>query len=116
MSRMAIPTMDVIRFKENDIIVASGGPAPEPTPLPTPDTLVLANFNDGTTMDGDPLIYFVRSLERTHGSLNVFFKYNGSEAVRAVDLLSNEENNTLCDGHYIESHNESDIIWTWLHQ
>ena len=43
MSKMRVPKMDVVRFKENDVIVASGG---------LPNFMKITGFNDSTPGNG----------------------------------------------------------------
>lgn len=106
--------MDVIRFKENDIIVASGGE-------PTVDGIILAGFNNSVEKDATVndfhVLDYVNIYIAIHGHTEVFFRYNGNAAVRAEDLLTHEENGSLCDGLYTESTDENgNAVWTWLKQ
>ena len=118
MSKMAIPTMEVVRFQEDDIIAASAGPF---LPKPEVEKLILAGFNNGTpndaTMNELPVSAFVKALQITHGSLNVFFKYDENGAVRANDLLDYEENYALENGVYtLKPTDDNSVLWTWIHQ
>ena len=118
MSRMAIPTMDVIRFQQDDIIVASAGPF---LPSPEVEKRILAGFNKGTqndaTMSDDPIKAFVKALQITHGSLNVFFKYDENDTVRTNDLLGNEKNHALENGVFpSKTTGDNKVLWTWIHQ
>lgn len=118
MSKMAIPTIDVVRFQEDDIIAASAGPF---LPKPEVEKLILAGFNNGApddaTMNEFPISAFVKALQITHGSLNVFFKYDENGAVRANDLLDYEENNVLENGVYTsKTMSDNNVLWTWIHQ
>lgn len=110
MSRMAVPTMDVVRFKENDVIVASG-------PI---DGILLAGFNNGTaedaTVNGYHIVDYVNIIIATHGHNEVYFRYNGNEAVNAEQLLVHEEDESLRDGIYTRSEEGDRVMWTWQYQ
>lgn len=122
MSKMTVPTMDVVRFNENDIIVASGGNPTPPPPGPV-EYLRLDNFNNGTV--GDGLInnkYNIKDyvdllgIIHEHG-LIAHFKYADNAIVSAEDILANEENFVLMDGDYEGSTmSDGSPLWTWVRQ
>ena len=103
--KMETPKMDVVRFQEADVIVASGD-----------DTLALTKFNNGEAgdamVDGKSVADFVATLEKTHADVNVFFQYNGNSAVNGKYLAAHEEDNSLADGVY--TYNANNHTWTWL--
>ena len=114
MGRMAIPRMDVVRFKEADVLCASG---PKPFPI---ESIRFAGFNNGTyndaTMNGQSVEGYVSYLTLTHENSNVYFKYGTNDKVHANDLLTNEENNKLANGDYTPSQDGTNVLWTWKHQ
>lgn len=110
--------MDVVRFQEDDIIAASAGPF---LPNPEVEKLILAGFHSGSlndaTMNDGSIKTFVKALQITHGSLNVFFKYDENDAVHANALLSYEENHALENGVYTSKlMGDNNVLWTWIHQ
>ena len=117
MSKMAMPAMEVVRFKEKDVIVASQ-PIGE-------DGLILRWFNNGTTDDatieqlsvGIPyrVTDFVNILRMTGGDENVWFQYQTNDKIIAKELLPNEENNALMNGLYSRDDNDA-TLWVWRHQ
>lgn len=117
MSKMAMPAMEVVRFREKDVIVASQ-PFVE-------DGLILRLFNNGTTDDatieqmsvGIPykVTDFVNILRMTKGDENVWFQYQTNPKVIAKELLPNEENNTLMNGLYSQDADDA-TLWVWRHQ
>ena len=118
MSKMAVPTMDVVRFREDDIIAASAGLF---LPKPESEKLMSAGFHNGAPDDAAmnlfPVTAFVKALHITHGSLNVFFRYDENGAVRANDLLGYEENNVLENGVCTSKNmRDQNVLWTWIHQ
>ncbi|MBR3419148.1 MAG: hypothetical protein IKG82_10710 [Oscillospiraceae bacterium] len=110
MNRMAVPTMDVVRFKENDVIVASG-------PI---DGILLAGFNNSTaedaTVNGYHIVDYVNIYKLINSHTEVYFRYNGNAAVSAEDLLDHEETGSLCDGIYTRSDENTHVMWTWQSQ
>ena len=110
MSRMTVPSMEVVRFKEDDIIVASGF-----------EGILLAGFNNGTkedaTVNGYHILDYVNIYKLIHGHSEVYFRYNGNAAVKAEDLLDHEENKSLHDGIYTGAYdNNGNAVWTWQSQ
>lgn len=96
--------MDVVRFKEEDVIVASVGNP----------THVLANFHNGTTedatIDGKNPKDFITWLA-SFGATNVYFKYDGKDAVHFDDILLHEEDGRLEDGEYNRRNEGDNVIW-----
>ena len=112
-----MPTMEVVRFKENDVIVASQ-PGME-------DGLILKLFNNGTTDDatieelsvGKPysVTDFVNILRMTGGDEKIWFQYQTNPKVIAKDLLDNEENSSLLNDLYSQDSSDA-TLWVWRHQ
>ena len=114
MSRMAVPAMEVVRFKENDIIVASGGE-------PSIEGILLEGFNNSVskdaTVNGSRILDYVNIYNAIHGHTEIYFRYNGNAAVRAEDLLTREENGSLRDGIYTDGVDDNgNTVWTWRKQ
>lgn len=118
MSKMANPSMEVVRFKEKDIIVASGGGNPEPDNT----YLHLANFNDGIagngTIDNYSINDFINIMIKTHDDANnVLFQYKKNDTVTLSNLLAEEETRKVYDGDYSDSPlGEGKYLWTWVKQ
>lgn len=105
---MKTPEMEVVRFSESDVIVASS-------------TLGLMNMNNGTKDD----IYissggknytvkdFKDTLEALSGHVNVSFK-KGEHTSSLEDLNSHEDNHTITDGIYSKIISGDETIWSWL--
>ena len=105
---MKTPEMEVVRFSESDVIVASS-------------TLGLMNMNNGTKDD----IYissggknytvkdFKDTLEALSGHSNVSFK-KGEYTSSLENLTSHEDMYTITDGLYSKVIAGSETIWTWL--
>ena len=115
MEKMMNPEMDVVRFKSNDVIVAS--PA---------NGIVLAGFNDGkrrnaTITIGDDtnnVKDYVTLLGMFHDNYTpTYFKYGNNEPVADISLLKYEESNRLENGTYVHDDKNTKMnLWVWDHQ
>ena len=114
---MTKPEMDVVRFNESDVIVASG-------PIPQPVTkFIFKNFNNG--VDGDATMNDVKvgPFEEITAGLGdyskSYFQYKDNKKVHFGDLHNNEENNVLGDGTYVKTGEftiDGDIFNLWQNQ
>ena len=119
MSRMAIPTMDVVRFREGDVIVASGF-----------EHKLATLFNWGTGSVGDAGIQYTNGHDFTH-SLNylkesndcgeldrgVLFVNGDNERVSLGDLVDSKDANgaySNFNGTYETINNGK--LWTWYNK
>lgn len=95
MKTMRTPKMDVVRFTESDVIVASSK---------NYDNLSLAKYNNGTledaTINGDSIATFVRVADSLHTNTSSIFLYDHGNSVSVSQLLDKEETNTITDGTY----------------
>ena len=101
---MKTPEMEVVRFNESDVIVASGNSVPVPA-----QSFVLQNWKNGNlgdaTVDG----------EGKEGALNWLnkigdghtFQYKQNAAVDAKKLYDYEETGTILDGIYVKDANSN---------
>ena len=115
MSRMTAPTMEVVRFKENDIIATSG--------IGGVSGILLSGFNNGTEKDAMVNEYHVTDyvgilelIRLISGHTDIYFRYNGNEAVNAEHLLIHEEDFSLHDGVYTPDIVDGKAMWTWQYQ
>lgn len=117
MSRMAVPTMDVVRFKEDDVIVASGGPM-RPLSLPvTVETLTLGGFADGKQHNA--FVIFSDGSKKSADELKkskaqMWFTL-GEEKVSAIKLHQHDKKGINLNGDYNYDHEDEDGTW-WRHQ
>ena len=116
MSRMTAPTMEVVRFKENDIIATSGIGGGI-------SGIRLSSFNNGTENDAMVNEYHVTDyvgilqlIRLISGHTDIYFRYDGKEAVNAEELLIHEEDGRLRDGIYTPSEEDGMAMWTWQYQ
>ena len=91
---MKTPEMEVVRFNESDVIVASGNPVV--------DSFTLSKFNNGTTNDGTvnglakaDAINWLHNLGEGHT-----FQYKNNDKVSARNLYDFEETGDIEDGIY----------------
>ena len=117
MSRMAVPAMEVVRFKEADVIATSG----QPVPRRPRAFLQLDNFNDGTTENGKITKFgqtwsvadFIGVLSAGEGHSN-FWIQCGETIVAADDLLKHEEDEILANGKYYRyTHTDNLPLWKY---
>ncbi len=105
---MKTPEMEVVRFSESDVIVASS-------------TLGLMNMNNNTKDDIYMSVggkdYTVKDFKDTlvavSGHTNVSFR-KGEHTSSLENLTSHEDKNTITDGLYSKIIDGSETIWTWL--
>ncbi len=106
--KMERPEVDVVRFTESDVIVASAN-------------LALKNMNDGISKNAiiqvggqtHTVESYKNLLDSVSGQSNVKFKKDNYTV--ALDNLSEEEgHNTITDGLYSRIITDSETIWTWL--
>ncbi len=105
---MKTPEMEVVRFSESDVIVASGN-------------LALQNMNDSIaknaiiTVGGQThtVESYKNLLDSVSGQSNVKFKKD-NYTVALDNLSEEEEHNTITDGFYSKIITDSETIWTWL--
>ena len=101
MGRMTVPTMDVVRFKEDDIIVASG--------IVHQKYAFLSGWGDG--IDGNATLRFENGTNSTYGwdtlhneamenMLTGLMFNNGSETKSLNDLGMNENLSSDWNGQY----------------
>ena len=118
MSRMAIPTMDVVRFKEDDVIVASGGPL-RPLSLPvTAETLNLEGFGDGKMHNA--FINFSDGSRKSAMDIRkaeMWFTCGDDVKVSAKFLhqYDKKKNGKILNGDYNYDHDDEYGTW-WRHQ
>ena len=104
---MKTPEMEVVRFNESDVIVAS--------------TLGLMNMNDGIAKNAiiqtGGQAYTVETyknlLDSVSGHSNVKFKKD-NHTVALEKLNEQEDHNTITDGIYSKIVTDSETIWSWL--
>ncbi len=109
--------MDVVRFKEDDVIVASA----------TRDLWTISGFNDSPANKGNARIdnftieQFIRLFNGAH--TNMYFHYNEHDWVPIEDLGDAEDdyvNDTygfkLKDGTYERNVDGDNVIWTYRGQ
>ena len=101
---MKTPEMEVVRFNESDVIVASG------------DAFQLFGFSDGTPNTGKINSHSVKDFQDILGTMgqHTYFQYQQNEMVRATDLQEKEESGLLKDGIYVDSgliDNTADRLW-----
>ena len=92
---MKTPEMEVVRFNESDVIVASG-----------PAKAVFMGFNDGTpntaTINGSSVQSYEDMLDLLGDKSDSWFKYKNNTPVNAKNLLDEEETNVLGNGTYVD--------------
>lgn len=109
---MKTPEMEVVRFSESDVIVAS--------PV-GPQSYALTKFANGTPGDGElngKNLSTVQDILAGMGE-HTYFQYQNNPKVRATDLQSNEESGLLHDGIYVDQGEKitgTDITRLWLCQ
>lgn len=100
--KMERPEVDVVRFKESDVIVASG-PIP---PMPV-QTLDVRGVNDSTanniTLDGVSVDTYEKLAEKLGGQSNSYFQHNGNRVVHESELFAVEDLGILADGIYTQN-------------
>ena len=91
---MTKPEMEVVRFNESDVIVASGE-----------DFYTLSGFGDTTADNGKINAHSVKEFQDILGGMgqHTYFQYQQNEKVRATDLRSQEDSGLLKDGIYVDS-------------
>ena len=95
--------MDVVRFKEDDVIVASIGPQPVPGPLVF---YKLANFNDGiadnATIDGLSISETVTVLKKGEAAeTGIYFLANDDKTrVELENLVDHDITGIISNGDY----------------
>lgn len=93
---MKTPEMEVVRFNESDVIVASGKIS----------SFALTGFNNGThgdaTINGINVTQYEQIGTTSGDSSNSYFQWNNNQAIHLGDLHNNEENNVLGNGTYKE--------------
>ena len=105
---MTKPEMDVVRFSESDVIVASS-------------LLGLRKMNDGTANNAEinvagethSVSSYKKMLEAVGGHTNVSFK-KGEYTSTLDDLNSHEDQGTITDGIYSKIISGDETIWSWL--
>ena len=102
MSRMAIPTMDVVRFKEDDIIVASG-----PSRLPVSTVFYqLRGFNDHVNDNAKIDNVFAKDLADLYAKGNAsgtnvnFLGDDNTTKVPMEKLVEHDFEGKIIDGNY----------------
>lgn len=90
---MKTPEMEVVRFNESDVIVASG------------DSYKLTGFGDTVANNGRINAHSVTEFQDILGGMgqHTYFQYQQNPKVRATDLLANEDGGDLKDGVYVDS-------------
>ena len=93
---MTKPEMDVVRFNESDVIVASG----------IADSFVVTGASDGISgnmlIDGGTVESFEETLRKTHSNTNAYFKYKENTPVHVKDLADHDTEGALGDGTYYD--------------
>ncbi len=96
---MKTPEMEVVRFNESDVIVASGNI----------QSFALTNWYNGPKGDGlidgegkDKAIHWLENLGEGHT-----FQYQNNQKVSAKSLYDYEETGTIQDGIYIKDANSN---------
>ena len=101
---MKTPEMEVVRFNESDVIVASG------------NSYQLFGFGDGTPNTGKINAHSVSDFQDILGGMgqHTYFQYQQNDKVRATDLQDKEESGLLKDGVYVDKgliDNTEDRLW-----
>lgn len=107
---MTKPEMDVVRFSESDVIVASSN-----------DTLGLKYMNNQIAGDAKIAMggkdYSVQEfkdlIDGLGGHTNVSFK-KGNNSSSLENLNAHEDKNTITDGIYSKIISGDETIWSWL--
>ena len=109
---MKTPEMEVVRFSESDVIVAS--------PV-VPASYVLTKFYNGTNDDAElngKNLNTVQDILKGMGE-HTYFQYKNNPKVRATELHAQEESGHILDGEYFdqgETINGTDVTRLWLCQ
>lgn len=105
---MKTPEMEVVRFSESDVIVASAN-------------LGLKNMNDNIAKNAiievggqtHSVESYKNLLDAVSGQSNVKFKKD-NYTVALENLSGEEDRDTITDGIYSKIVTDSETIWTWL--
>lgn len=92
---MKTPEMEVVRFSESDVIVASGEAK-----------AVFQGFNDGkantATINGNSVQSYTQMIDLLGGESDSWFRYGFKDPVHASNLLKEEETGNLGNGTYVD--------------
>ena len=93
---MTKPEMDVVRFSESDVIVASS----------IADSFKVTGSNNGVSgdmlIDGMSVKAFEEALKKIHPNSNSYFRYQNNDPVHVQNLLNHDVNGSINDGTYVD--------------